>query len=520
MQKAACGGRTEREGDIYKMKYESTRGSKDFKSSTEAIIRGIAEDRGLYVPAEIPALPLTIDEMKGMTYQEIAFHVIGAYFDEYTKEELEACISGAYDGKFEAEEVVPLVKAGKAWFLELYRGRTAAFKDMALSILPYLMTAACKKEGESDKICILTATSGDTGKAALEGFAGVSGTEIVVFYPKDGVSQVQERQMVSQEGDNTHVYAIEGNFDDAQTGVKKIFADDSFGAELKARGIKLSSANSINIGRLVPQVAYYVYAYVKLVESGAIENGQPVNVAVPTGNFGNILAAYLAGEMGVNIGKLICASNENKVLTDFLRTGTYDARRDFHLTNSPSMDILVSSNLERLLYLLSGRDGGAVSGWMKKLNGEKSYEVTPEVKEKLVKFYGGFCTEKETIEAIGRMWAEDKYLMDTHTAVAYKVYEDYLTETGDDTPVVIASTASAYKFAESVAEALGLDENKVKVLAGTRGEAAGFDYMKALEKETSVRIPSGLRGLEDKPVRHKGTCAVSGMAEAVLEALK
>lgn len=502
------------------MKYESTRGSKELKTSTAAIIRGIAEDKGLYVPSVIPKLPLKAEEMKGMTYQQIAFQVIGAYFDEYTCEELKYCIDGAYDSKFENDRIVPIVKAGKAWFLELYHGKTAAFKDMALSILPYLMTTACKKEGESDKICILTATSGDTGKAALEGFADVEGTEIIVFYPKDGVSQVQERQMVSQEGKNTHVFAIEGNFDDAQTGVKKIFADVDFGEKLKEKGIKLSSANSINIGRLVPQIAYYVYSYVKLVESGVLKNGQPMNVVVPTGNFGNILAAYMAGEMGINIGRLICASNENKVLTDFLRTGIYDARRDFHLTNSPSMDILVSSNLERLLYLLSERSGAAVSRWMNELEKEKVYEVTPEVKEKLSGFYGGFCTEKETLDAIGRMWAEEKYLMDTHTAVAYKVYEDYAAETGDDTPTVIASTASAYKFAESAAKAIGLDENKIRILAGASKDITGFDYMKALKKETGVKIPSGLEGLEGKAVLHKGVCSPETMAEAVMEALK
>lgn len=512
------------------MKYESTRGSREYKSSTQAIIRGIAEDKGLYVPSEIPKLPLTVQEMKGMTYQQIAFHVIGAYFDEYTGQELQYCIDNAYDSKFEAAEVVPIVKAGKAWFLELYHGRTAAFKDMALSILPYLMTTACKKEGEKDKICILTATSGDTGKAALEGFADVPGTEIIVFYPKGGVSQVQERQMVSQRGDNTHVFALEGNFDDAQTGVKKIFSDKEFEKRLKEMGVKLSSANSINIGRLVPQIAYYVYSYVKLVESEAIKDGQPVNIVVPTGNFGNILAAYMAGKMGINIGKLICASNENKVLTDFMNTGIYDARRDFHITNSPSMDILVSSNLERLLYLLSGRDGQAVSKWMEQLEKEKVYEVSDKIKEQLEMFYGGFCTQHETLETIGQMWREEGYLMDTHTAVAYKVYEDYAAETGDNTPTIIASTASAYKFAESVASALQLDENKVRVLAGAgcetktgaaegTGKVTGFDYMRALEKATSVRIPAGLRNLEEKPVLHKGVCAKADMEKAVLDAL-
>ena len=326
--------------------------------------------------------------------------------------------------------------------------------------------------------------------------------------------------MVSQEGANTHVYAIEGNFDDAQTGVKKIFADSDFAEKLSKMGIKLSSANSINIGRLVPQVAYYVYSYVSLVEKGVLNDGDAMNVVVPTGNFGNILAAYMAGKMGINIGKLICASNENKVLTDFLNTGVYDARRDFHLTNSPSMDILISSNLERLIYLLSDRDGEAVSEWMQQLDSQKVYEVSEKVKDRLKDFYGGFCTESETLDTIGKMWKQEGYLMDTHTAVAYKVYEDYLAATGDDTPTVIASTASAYKFAESVASALGLDENKVRVLSGVSDGVTGFDYVKALEKETSVRVPSGLKNLEEKPVLHKGVCTKENMSDVVLEALK
>ena len=501
------------------MKYESTRGSKTLQSSTGAIIRGIAEDRGLYVPVSVPKLPLSVAAMKGMTYQQIAFHVIGAFFDEYTEDELRDIVARAYDSKFEAPQVVPLVKAGKAWFLELYHGRTAAFKDMALSILPHLMTTACRKEGETDKICILTATSGDTGKAALEGFADVEGTEIVVFYPHGGVSQVQERQMVSQEGKNTHVYAIEGNFDDAQTGVKKLFADEELAARLGSLGVKLSSANSINIGRLVPQVAYYVYSYVKMVENGALKDGEPMNIVVPTGNFGNILAAYLAGEMGISIGKLICASNENKVLTDFLASGVYDTHRDFHVTNSPSMDILVSSNLERLLYLLSGRDGQLVASLMNDLETSGRYQAPAALRAKLSAFYGGYCTQYETLETIGAMWRENGYLIDTHTAVAYKVYEDYLAATGDERPAVIAATASAYKFAADVARAIGLDESKVRVLAGASGEVTGFDYVKALEKATSVRVPQGLAGLENKPVRHQNVCAAAAMKDAVLESL-
>ena len=360
------------------MLYESTRGSLHKKTGAQAVIQGIAEDKGLYVPVQIPALPFALEDMadqmkKGTVgYREVAQAVIGTFFDDFTEEEMGACIAGAYDKKFTARDIVEIKEAGGAHFLELYHGKTAAFKDMALSILPYLMTTACKKEGETSKICILTATSGDTGKAALEGFADVPGT--VVFYPCDGVSQVQERQMITQEGDNTHVFAIRGNFDDAQTGVKKIFSDDAFAAKLAARHVKLSSANSINIGRLVPQVAYYVYSYLKLAADGVLTCGQPMNVVVPTGNFGNILAAYFAREMGVPIAKLICASNDNKVLTDFIRSGAYDIRgevRKFYCTSSPSMDILISSNLERLLYLLSGRDGALIRDWMNGLDKDK-----------------------------------------------------------------------------------------------------------------------------------------------------
>lgn len=335
--------------------YQSTRGSKYIKTSSQAIIAGIAEDKGLYVPSEIPQLPFDIEEMTGEPYKKVAFAVLKAFFEDYTDEELQACVDGAYDSKFDAEDIVPVVKADKAYFLELYHGKTAAFKDMALSILPYLLTTAMNKNKEDRKICILTATSGDTGKAALEGFADVQGTEIVVFYPDHGVSQVQERQMVTQQGKNTHVFAVKGNFDDAQTGVKKIFSDDSFNQELAKKGYRLSSANSINIGRLVPQVAYYVYGYVKLVEKGIIKNGDKINIVVPTGNFGNILAAYYAGNMGIPVKKFICASNENKVLTDFINTGTYNLHREFFLTNSPSMDILISSNLERLLTICQAR---------------------------------------------------------------------------------------------------------------------------------------------------------------------
>ena len=436
------------------MKFRSTRGYEREMTGAEAVIQGIAPDRGLFVPTEIPEMPFDIAEMQGNSYQEVAKAIIGLFFDDYTEEEMQRCIDGAYDGKFEAEEIVPVVKAGDAWFLELYHGKTAAFKDMALSILPYLLTTAMKKQQEDKKICILTATSGDTGKAALEGFADVEGTEIIVFFPNHGVSQIQQKQMTSQEGSNVHVFAIEGNFDDAQTGVKNIFQDESVHEALLKEGVKLSSANSINIGRLVPQITYYVYSYIKLLEQGALKCGDPVNVVVPTGNFGNILAAYYAKRMGLPVKKLICASNRNNVLTDFLRTGVYDTNRAFYQTNSPSMDILVSSNLERLLYHLSGEDAGEIRRLMADLDEKGRYEVPDSIRAGLSAFSAGFADVEETDQTIGAMYRENHYLFDTHTAVAYKVYEDYRRSTGDETPTLIASTASAYKFASSVAESL------------------------------------------------------------------
>ena len=487
------------------MKYKSTRGSNVELTGAQAIIKGISEDKGLFVPVCIPKLPLKIEDMVGMSYQQIAKAIIGTFFDDFTDEEMQKCIDGAYNDKFEAKEVAPIVKAKDAYFLELYHGRTAAFKDMALSILPYLLTTSVKKEKEEMKICILTATSGDTGKAALEGFSDVEGTEIVVFFPEDGVSQVQRQQMITQKGDNTHVFAIRGNFDDAQTGVKKIFNDDEFAQKMAEKGCKLSSANSINIGRLVPQVAYYVYSYVKLVEKKEIELGDKINIVVPTGNFGNILAAYYAREMGIPVNKFICASNENKVLTDFINTGVYDIRRDFYLTNSPSMDILISSNLERLLYHISGQDGAKVKTLMQSLENEKVYEIDSEMKAKMADFYGGYADMKDTNKTIGEMYSEEKYLMDTHTAVAYKVYENYVKETGDTTKTVIASTASPYKFAESVAKSIGLGD-----------EENGFKYVLAVKDATGVEIPKGLVDLDKKEVRHKDVIDIDQMADVVL----
>ena len=489
------------------MKFRSTRGYEREMTGAEAVIQGIAPDRGLFVPTEIPEMPFDIAEMQGKSYQEVAKAIIGLFFDDYTEEEMQRCIDGAYDGKFEAEEIVPVVKAGDAWFLELYHGKTAAFKDMALSILPYLLTTAMKKQQEDKKICILTATSGDTGKAALEGFADVEGTEIIVFFPNHGVSQIQQKQMTSQEGSNVHVFAIEGNFDDAQTGVKNIFQDESVHEALLKEGVKLSSANSINIGRLVPQITYYVYSYIKLLEQGALKCGDPVNVVVPTGNFGNILAAYYAKRMGLPVKKLICASNRNNVLTDFLRTGVYDTNRAFYQTNSPSMDILVSSNLERLLYHLSGEDAGEIRRLMADLDEKGRYEVPDSIRAGLSAFSAGFADVEETDHTIGAMYRENHYLFDTHTAVAYKVYEDYRRSTGDETPTLIASTASAYKFASSVAESLGVPETD------------GFRAIDAVHEYTGVPVPRAMSGLEEKPVLHDQVIDRTEMKEAVLRAL-
>lgn len=491
------------------MKYISTRGMDRRLTGAQAIIQGIAPDKGLYVPEEIPALPFVPGEMTDRSYQEIAKAVIGTFFDDYTAEEMQRCIDGAYDEKFEEKEIVPITEAGDAFFLELYHGKTAAFKDMALSILPYLLTTATKKEHEDKKICILTATSGDTGKAALEGFADVPGTEIIVFFPNQGVSQVQERQMITQEGSNTHVFAIKGNFDDAQTGVKKIFSDRNFAVRLADMGCRLSSANSINIGRLVPQVAYYVYGYIQLIARGVIRDGDPINIVVPTGNFGNILAAYYAKQMGLPVAKLICASNKNKVLTDFISTGVYDTNRDFYLTNSPSMDILISSNLERLLYHLSEGKGPEIRDLMEQLESAKHYEVSATIRSGLKDFYGGFADVEATNKTIGEMYRNNGYLIDTHTAVAYKVYSDYRKTTGDRTPTLIASTASAYKFAESVAKSIGLPE-----------QPDGFRYIEEVASGTGVRVPRGLKDLDKKEVRHSGVIEISQMEDTVAEALR
>jgi threonine synthase len=491
------------------MRYISTRGSSERIDSAQAIIRGLATDKGLYVPTELPVLNMDYADMAVAAYKDIAHKVMKDFLEDFTYEELQKCVVGAYDEKFDSPKIAPLIKAGDIYFLELYHGRTAAFKDMALSILPYLLTTAIRKEREEKKIVILTATSGDTGKAALEGFADVHGTEIIVFYPKDGVSMIQERQMTTQRGNNTHVFSVAGNFDDAQTSVKSIFNDEDFAAELASRGYKLSSANSINIGRLVPQVAYYVYAYIQLIDMGGIKAGETANIVVPTGNFGNILAAWYAREMGLPIGKLICASNENKVLTDFIRTGDYDANRRFHLTSSPSMDILISSNLERLLWHLSGGDSVEIAGYMQSLEQNGSYTVSDRIREALrTGFYGGYAEMPSVHQAISDLWQSEKYLMDTHTAVGYSVYADYRKESGDTRPAIIASTASAYKFADTVSPCIGLP-----------AASDGFASIDALHKTTGISIPAGLRGLNERPITQSGSLSADEMKDAIRELL-
>ena len=409
--------------------YTSTRNANEKVTASQAILKGLAEDGGLFVPEQLPTLDKTVDELAGMTYQETAYEVMKKFLTDFTEEELKNCINAAYDSKFDTEEIAPLVQADGAYYLELFHGSTIAFKDMALSILPHLMITSARKNQVKNDIVILTATSGDTGKAALAGFADVKGTKIIVFYPKNGVSPIQEKQMVTQKGDNTFVVGIHGNFDQAQTGVKKIFGDKEMAAELAAAGYQFSSANSINIGRLVPQIVYYVYAYAKLYANGVIGKDERINVVVPTGNFGNILAAFYAKNMGIPIAKdekinvvvptgnfgnilaafyaknmglpiakLICASNENKVLYDFFTTGTYDKNREFMLTSSPSMDILISSNLERLIYRIAGNDAAKNADFMKALNTNGKYEITPAMKEQLADFYGNYTSEEETAE--------------------------------------------------------------------------------------------------------------------------
>ena len=488
------------------LSYESTRGGQKGVTASQAILKGLAEDGGLFMPTEIPKLDKTLEQLAGMTYQETAYEVMKLFLTDYTEEELKTCIANAYDSKFDTEEIAPLAKADGAYFLELYHGSTIAFKDMALSILPHLMTTAAKKNHADKEIVILTATSGDTGKAAMAGFADVPGTRIIVFYPKGGVSKVQELQMRTQKGDNTSVVAIHGNFDDAQTGVKKLFGNKELEKEMAEAGFQFSSANSINIGRLVPQVVYYVYAYAKLYKNGAIAKDEKINVVVPTGNFGNILAAFYAKNMGLPIAKLICASNENKVLYDFFSTGTYDRNRDFILTSSPSMDILISSNLERLIYRIAGNDAEKNTKMMEELSTDGKYAITDEMRAQLADFYGNYTSEEETAKTIKKLYEDTGYIIDTHTAVAAGVYDKYKKDTGDtETKTVIASTASPFKFTRSVMDAID-----------PKYDAMGdFELVDELSRIGNVKVPQAIEEIRTAPVLHDTVCEVEEMPQVV-----
>ena len=485
--------------------YRSTRNSEETATASEAILKGLAENGGLFVPDQIPELDVPFEELAEMDYKEVAYEVMSRMFTDFTEEELKYCIDGAYDSKFDTDLIAPLKYHHGAYILELFHGKTIAFKDMALSILPYLMTTAAKKNNMDKEIVILTATSGDTGKAALAGFADVPGTRIAVFYPKNGVSPIQEKQMVTEKGKNTFVAGITGNFDDAQTGVKKMFSDKELTDYLAEKGFIFSSANSINIGRLVPQMVYYVYAYTRLIKAGTIAPGDSINVVVPTGNFGNILAAYYASLMGLPVRKFICASNDNKVLYDFFTTGKYDRNRDFILTTSPSMDILISSNLERLIYRIAGNDAEKNSELMKSLNETGSYEITDEMKKNLYQFYGNFADTDEVAETIRTLYKEDGYVIDTHTAVAVSVYDKYKKETEDTTPTVIASTASPYKFTRSVMTAIDASLD-------SKGD---FELVDELEKLSAVKVPNAVEEIRTAPVVHDTVCDKEEMEKVV-----
>jgi threonine synthase len=485
--------------------YRSTRSEGETVTASWAILKGLAEDGGLYVPTSVPTLDKPLREMTGFTYQETAYQVMKQFFSDFTEEELKSCIAKAYDDKFDVKEIAPLVEKDGAYYLELFHGATIAFKDMALSILPHLLTASAKKNKITNRIVILTATSGDTGKAALAGFADVEGTSIIVFYPKNGVSRIQERQMVTQKGSNTSVVGITGNFDDAQSGVKAMFNNSELAKTMNDKGYQFSSANSINIGRLVPQVVYYVHSYTRLLGQGVIQEGEPVNFVVPTGNFGNILAAFYAKSMGVPVGKLICASNENKVLFDFFETGVYDRNREFILTSSPSMDILISSNLERLIFKIAGEDAAATADMMAALAAAGKYTITPEMKAQMKDFLGGWASEEECAAEIKRMYESTGYVMDTHTAVASAVYHDYRKKTGDDTVTVIASTASPYKFGASV---MGAIDEKYKGMDD-------FDLIDELQKVSGTRIPKAVEEIRSAPVLHDTVCKTEDMQKTV-----
>lgn len=486
------------------MKYFSTRNKEIKISSKEAIIKGISVDGGLFVPESFPALP-PMDDLIKCNYRELAEKVLSLYLTDYTKEEIQDAVNGAYGEKFRKEDAVHIESTEKANFLELFHGPTLAFKDMALTILPYLLKHALKDKGMDKEVVILTATSGDTGKAALEGFKDIEGVNVIVFYPDGGVSPIQRLQMVTQRGDNTFVAAIRGNFDDAQNGVKEIFADEAYNSFLDGKGYVLSSANSINIGRLLPQIVYYVYGYIDLLKKEVISKGDKINIVVPTGNFGNILAAYYAKQMGLPVNKLICASNDNKVLTDFFQSGEYDRKRELLLTSSPSMDILVSSNLERFLFHLSNGDENLTRDKMEELKTQGKYEWE-DFKENV---YANFSDEEEISHWIRELFEKENYMMDPHTSVAYGVYMKYLEERGDERPTLIASTASPYKFHEKVLKSIGEDTSE-----------DDFKDLNRLSGLMEDEIPPQMAELENLPELHKSICDKEEMKDIILKFLK
>lgn len=487
------------------MMYKSTRNNQYLVSASEAIIKGLSEDGGLFVPTSFPTFNLDWDELKDFTYQEMATFILRAFLDDFSAEEVRACVEAAYNDKFDTPEIAPLVEADGKYYLELFHGSTIAFKDQALSILPYLMSTANKIQANDREIVILTATSGDTGKAAMAGFADVPGTKIIVFYPKGGVSSIQEQQMVSQTGDNTFVVAVNGNFDHAQSKVKELFNDEALRAELAEQNVQFSSANSMNIGRLVPQVVYYFYAYAQMVKKQAIVAGNAIDFCVPTGNFGNILAAYYAKKSGLPIDKLICASNDNRVLYDFFHGGKYDINRDFELTISPSMDILISSNFERLVFHAINEDDRLLTTYMEDLADRKLYTIPEKFHPNFADFVAEFATQSETKEEIKTIYEAANYVIDPHTAVASKAYRKAQQEGASRQPVVIVSTASPYKFPEAVLTALDVDTT-------TMSDA---DLLAKLKELSGVPYPDAIEGLLEAEVRHHSVIDIEEMKELV-----
>lgn len=497
------------------MNYLSTRGQASPVTAAEAIKQGIAPDGGLFVPEHFSKVGAEqLQGFVGLNYPQLAQQILATYLTDYTAEELKHCVTSAYNtDKFDHSAIVPIQSLNKnLHVLELWHGPTCAFKDMALQILPHLLSLAAQKTGEQNQIVILVATSGDTGKAALEGFKDVPGTDVIVFFPDKGVSAVQRLQMLTQQGKNVTVVAVEGNFDDCQSGVKQVFGDQQFNQRLAENQCKLSSANSINWGRLIPQVVYYFASYANLVHSGQVTLGEQVNFVVPTGNFGNILAGFYARQMGLPISRLICAANSNNVLTDFINTGVYNRNREFLKTNSPSMDILISSNLERLLFELTGRDAAKVSQWMQQLQSEGRYAVDQATYSQVQQlFWSGYANDSDTLITIKDVWNKYNYLMDTHTAVAYKVYQDYKKQTNDDTKTIIASTASPFKFNTSVAQAV-MGEEQVT------GQDE-FELLDKLSQQTGWPIPQSLRNLNQRLVLHDKKAERTAIKQTLAEVL-